>query len=91
MNIGYKYEYETARSIYYTVKNELKQEAAEVRENLIEELTSKLTDLYSKNYEKNDFKECREVLNSMSKILGLTGGNRVELDKGDERIIIDFN
>lgn len=91
LNIGYKYEYEHARNQLYEVKSQLRQEAAEIKENLVEELTSKLTDLYSKNYAKEDYKECREVINSINKILGLNNGNKVEIAHENEVINIQFN
>lgn len=90
-NIGHKYEFRTAQCLVSEVKAELRKEAAEIKEHLVEELTSRLTDLYTKNYDKGDYRECREVVNSINKILGLNNGNKVEIARENEVINIQFN
>lgn len=91
LGIGHKYDPDNTRSLIADAKKALRKEASEIKEHLIEELTSKLTDLYSKNYDRGDYRECREVINSINKILGLNNGNKVEIARENEVINIQFN
>lgn len=48
------------------------------RERLILEHQAKLSDLYVKNYKIEDFRECRNLLESERKLLGLDEATKVE-------------
>lgn len=50
------------------------------RERLINEHRSKLSDLYVKNYTIEDFRECRNVLESERKLLGLDEPDRKDIN-----------
>ena len=60
---------------------------------LVDKNIARLEDLYKKNYERNNFKECREVISELNKVCGVTG-NKVTIAKnkeGEELINITFN
>lgn len=56
------------------------------RESLIQKQMAQLDDLYVKNYTIEDFRECRSIIESRSKMLGLNAA-----DKIDQNIKIDAN
>lgn len=53
------------------------------KEELINDTLAKLSNLYVKNYELEDFKECRGILETRNKLLGLNEADLLKL-QGDE-------
>ena len=91
--LGHEHTESHASNIYNQVRVELKRDIEEIKEDLQNDIVSKIYDLYIKNYDKEDYKECRELLNSIAKICGLNNNsvNIAKNDKGDEIININFS
>lgn len=62
----------------------------EYKENLLEKHLSQLENLYAKNYAIEDFRECRNIIDSKNKLLGLGEYNTKKIDHttGGEKINI---
>jgi hypothetical protein len=68
------------------VNEEIKETFSEKeKKDLIAKQLAQLEDLYVKNYTIEDFRECRNVLESKAKILGLNSATEINV-KGEPRI-----
>lgn len=50
------------------------------RENILEKHLAQLDKLYAKNYANEDFRECRNLIESVSKLLGVGEFNKTKID-----------
>lgn len=69
------------------------EEQQDFREKMQAKLVARYEDLYEKAVERNNVKQAREVLDSMAKLYGLIGGNKVQIAEsaeGDRVINISF-
>jgi len=57
---------------------------------LIEKQLAQLDNLYVKNYTIEDFRECRNIIESKSKLLGLNAPSKITLGGGEKPIQITF-
>lgn len=87
--LGYQNADGQCSNIYHQVKTTLKQEFSEHIDEINADLLSKLYYLYGKNIEKDDLRECRECLRDIAKLVGTN--NNVEINRGDEKIMINFS
>ena len=87
---GVYYSESQAQNIVYTVKKTLEKEFRLASEYYSADLFDKLQHLYERAYLENDYKECREILKDISKLMGV-GQNQVTIAKQDEIINIQFN
>lgn len=87
-----KYSESQAHNLIYTIKKQMLTEFNEAKENLTAEIFDKFEHLYKKSYEAGDYKECRECLKEMEKIIGI-GINQVNIarNKENEAIQIQFS
>lgn len=60
------------------------------RERLIIDTIAKLSDLYVKNYTIEDFRECRNILESRSKLLGLNEADKIDVVTEARPILLDI-
>lgn len=58
----------------------------EKKEDIINKHRAKLADLYVKNYTIEDFRECRQVLESERKLIGLDDAKKIDHTSQGERI-----
>lgn len=49
------------------------------REGLIDKHLAQLSDLYVKNYEREDYRECRALIETINRMLGLDAAQKVEV------------
>lgn len=62
--------------VYLEIKETYGQD---YKEKLIEKQLAQLDDLYVKNYTIEDFRECRNLIESKSKLLGLNSAEKTEI------------
>lgn len=82
---------ETRQTEHYLkrVHDDIKENYGEkYKEDLIEKQLAQLDNLYVKNYTIEDFRECRNVIESKSKLLGLNAPSKLTLEGGDKPIQI---
>lgn len=68
-------------------RKELKKRYKAKHEDLIAESLAKYNDLYKKNYAIQDYRECRQVLDSRAKLSGLNAPEKTELTGKDGNAI----
>lgn len=69
------------------VNDEIKElYGADYKLNIIEKQLSQLDDLYVKNYTIEDFRECRNLIESKSKLLGLNMPDKKDITTNGESI-----
>jgi hypothetical protein len=56
------------------------------KENIIEKQLAQLDDLYVKNYTIEDFRECRNLIESKSKLLGINAAIKTDITTGGEKL-----
>ena len=56
----------------------------EFKKGLIAKNMAKFEDLYQKAYEAGQYKTCRDILDSLNKMYGLSGGNQVNIAENAE-------
>ena len=62
------------------VKDKIQQTyGQEYKETILNNHLAQLEDLYAKNYNIDDFKECRAIIESRSKLLGLNSAEKLEI------------
>ena len=60
----------------------------EYKETILSNHLAQLENLYEKNYTIEDFRECRNIIDSRNKLLGLNAPNRIEAEiKGELNMI----
>jgi len=69
--------------VYDEIKETYTQED---KEKLISKQMAQLDDLYVKNYTIEDFRECRNIIESKAKLLGLNAPNKTDLTTNGESI-----
>lgn len=73
------------------VQDEIKENYGEkYQKDLIEKQLAQLDNLYIKNYTIEDFRECRNIIESKSKLLGLNAPSKITLGGGEKPIQITF-
>jgi hypothetical protein len=78
-----------------TIDEYLKRVNAEIKEvfgneykrNLLSKQLAQLEDLYVKNYKIDDFRECRGIIESRSRMLGLNEPDKLEVKRIEVEII----
>jgi len=74
--------------LYIKRAKELREEdCKEYREEALSDQIAALRNLYDKNYKLQDFKECRSILETIAKLLGLNAATKTQ----NELTINDFN
>ena len=56
------------------------------KEMIINKQLAQLDDLYNKNYQLNDLRECRNLIESKSKLLGLNAPTKTDITTGGDKI-----
>ena len=70
------------RTVYNYIKKVKEQkddDAKEYRDEALSDQITKLKNLYEKNYKIQDFKECRGILETMAKLLGVNAPEKSEM------------
>jgi len=70
------------------------EEQEEMREKMMAKVLARYERLYEKAMDRDSINQAREILDSISKLYGLTGGNRVQIAEnadGDKVINISFD
>lgn len=75
-NIASRQTDEYLSRVYLEIKETYGQD---YKEKLIEKQLAQLDDLYVKNYTIEDFRECRNLIESKSKLLGLNSAIKTEI------------
>lgn len=89
--IGYKYSHAQAINIFYEIRKKLKDDFLENKEMIMEDLFLKLTNLYTENYKRKDFKECRNCINDIAKMCGInSAGNSITMNPTSGEVTISF-
>lgn len=58
----------------------------EYKELILNKQLAQLDDLYVKNYQVNDYRECRNLIESKSKLLGLNAPTKTDITTGGDKI-----
>lgn len=69
----------TAYNYIKKVKEQKDDDAKEYRDEALSDQITKLKNLYEKNYKIQDFKECRGILETMAKLLGVNAPEKSEM------------
>lgn len=89
--IGYKYSHAQAINIFYEIRKKMKDEFLEHKEMIMEDLYFKLTNLYSINYKNKNYKEARNCINDIAKMLGINStGNSITMNQNTGEVTISF-
>ena len=86
-NIASRQTDEYLSRVYLEIKETYGQD---YKERLIEKQLAQLDDLYVKNYTIEDFRECRNLIESKSKLLGLNSAEKTEISLKDFPVSIVF-
>ena len=91
----YGYGFAMAKKYYTAALNFLvPAEPEETRQQSIAVLEARYEELYKKAYDNGQYKTARDVLDSLAKLKGYTGGNSVRIaenEKGDRLIEVKFD
>lgn len=94
-NIGYSEQQATERyeaALRYLMPTEQEQE--QFREKMMAKILARYERLYERAIERDSLNQAREILDSISKLYGLSGGNRVQIAEnaeGEKIINIQFD
>ena len=86
---NWKIEERQTNSYLMTVKDKIKNTyGQEYKETILSNHLAQLENLYEKNYTIEDFRECRNIIDSRNKLLGLNAAQKTDVDvKGELKII----
>lgn len=59
------------------------------REKLMADSLAKLTNLYKKNYEIQDYRECRQIIETLGKLTGINAPEKTEITGKDGKPLIE--
>lgn len=65
----------------------IESESEHAREKMLSKCIARLEDLYRKNYTVEDFRECRNLIGDMRKLLGLDEAKKVQIEMSSLNIL----
>jgi len=84
---NWKIEERQTNSYLMTVKDKIKNTyGQEYKETILSNHLAQLENLYEKNYTIEDFRECRNIIDSRNKLLGLNAVQKTDITTNGESI-----